>query len=493
MQGPVQRLEYDLTKHPESVRWLRPIALAFRRGEIKGRGKMAPNIAEAFGLNAHQGVVASALVKYGADTTATRVRDAHRALWREVMGQPAPPAGRRVPKVTQDDEGLHVVADHDPGLDPDVDYSAVATTPEALCAIAGVDLTKWRIVRARVNRWPTTLKGSDGEPRVVVNWQVRVDLEPIASALLTVPEVMDLAPVPPSTPSTGPTEVAVFLGDPQIGHRWSAMHHRLQPTHDPLALDVALQVCEKLQPDHVIFPGDNLDLAELSTKFPRAPSLWDTTQSALIECAWWLAQFRLACPNAQIWWLNGNHEGRLIRLLRERAPVLETLADVQDGNAALDLGRLMHFDKIGVKDVGPYPEGELWLFDGAMRYHHGTTVGARGGLSVSKVLGVASTSEAFGHVHRLELASRTVHGAEGARVLTALTPGCLCSVTGDTPGVSSRPDWQQGVAVTTWDRETGDLAHELVRIDKGRARLRGDLLVGREHGDALARATGLRV
>jgi hypothetical protein len=271
------------------------------------------------------------------------------------------------------------------------------------------------------------------------------------------------------------------------------MTDRLLPTHDPGALDVALQVCQRLQPDHIVWPGDNLDFAELSTKFPRPPDMWNTTQAALISCAWWLGQFRSACPNARIHWLNGNHEARLLRLLRERAPVLETLGDVDDGNAALDLARLMHFDRLQVEDCGPYPDGELWLLGDQMRYHHGTKVGAKGGQTATRVLADAVASEAFGHVHRLEMACRTIHGPRGPKTLTALSPGCLCSVTGETPGVSTRPDWQQGVAVTSWRAEEQLLSHELVRIEQGKAVLRGEMLTGRSRAAELRSATGLRV
>ncbi len=462
--------------------WIRDLVEA--RDSIKSTD--VPYLRDRFGWAYNRALVARALLLHGADSTSAKVSDSHRAEWRRLTAGD-PDIEVDAPKVEQDGDGLHVSYG---GLAPTEHRSDLVTNPEEMCEVAGVDLDRWRIVRSKVNRWTTTLKGNDGEPRVVVNWQVKVDLEPVASILLKVPEVMGIE-VPPAVPvKSSPDGVAVFLGDPQVGHRWSEGHHKLMPTHDPLAMDLALQVCEKLQPDYIIFPGDNLDLAELSTKFPRAPGLWDTTQSALIECAWWLGQFRAACPNAQIYWLNGNHEGRLARLLRERAPVLETLADVHDGNMALDLGKLMHFEQLGVIDVGPYPDGELWLFDGMMRYHHGTKVGAKGGQTATKVLADATSSEAFGHVHRLEMASRTVHGAHGPRVLTALSPGCLCSVTGATPGVTSRPDWQQGVAITT--SEDGRLDHELIRFDSGVGRLRGELLKARDRGDALARATRLR-
>jgi len=466
--------------------WLTSVADAQRQDNILDY--TVQGLRDQFGFSYNRAAIAAALLREGIYTTVTRVTEGHKRAWAALVREAVTPQDLN-PSVDQDGEGLHVTYG---GLD-DTSRSGLVTNPEEMCEVAGIDLEKWRVVHAKSNRWTTTLKGNDGEPRVVVNWQVKVDLEPIASALLRVPDVMVDVRTLPAQPLDTTREVAVFLGDPQIGHRWSDMHQQLLPTHDRKAMDLALQVCENLQPDYVIWPGDNLDLAELSTKFPRAPGLWDTTQSALIECTWWLKAFRQACPNAHIYWLNGNHEGRLVRLLRERAPILETLADVEDGNKALNLGRLMHFDKLGVEDVGPYPEGELWLFDGQMRYHHGTKVRPKGGQTVASVLPGAVASEAFGHIHRLERAQKTIHGPLGPRVVDALTPGCLCSVTGDTPGASPRPDWQQGVLVTTKYADAALLDHELVSIERGRCAFRGEVLLARDVEDALQEATGLRV
>jgi hypothetical protein len=466
--------------------WLRDVAEAYITDSIKDYTVLG--LRERFGFSHNRAVVAAALLREGIYTTNSRVCEGHKRAWAKFVRDEVKPEDLN-PKVDQDGDGLHLSY----GGINDTSRSELVTNPEEMCRVANIDLEKWRVVRAKSNRWTTTLKGNDGEPRVVVNWQVKVDLEPIASALLRIPMIMEDVRLEPGERIVGDKEIAVFLGDPQIGHRWSDNHHRLLPTHDRKAMDLALQVCEQLQPDHIIFPGDNLDLAELSTKFPRAPGLWDTTQSALIECAWWLREFRNACPGSRIHWLNGNHEERLVRLLRERAPILETLADVEDGNAALDLGRLMHFAKLGVEDVGPYPEAELWLFDGQMRYHHGTTVKAKGGQTVSAVLAGATASEAFGHIHRQERAQKTIHGPLGPRVVDAISPGCLCSVTGDTPGVSSRPDWQQGVLVTTNYKDTSLLDHELVSIERGRCAFRGTVLLARDVKDVLAEATGLRM
>ncbi len=54
--------------------------------------------------------------------------------------------------------------------------SAVRTVEDAI-AKGGIDLKIWRVDRSKVNSWPTTMKGKDGDPVTVNNWQVTVWLK----------------------------------------------------------------------------------------------------------------------------------------------------------------------------------------------------------------------------------------------------------------------------------------------------------------------------
>lgn len=472
--------------------WLDAAHAAHVAGELDGL--RSDQIADLLGVSARKGMIAWALCKDGIGTKASRVRGNHRARWASLSGDAPPvdgqPADPSAPAVEIDDGGMHITATGTEPRDP----LQLVTNPESMCSAAGVDLKAWRIVRSKVNRWTTTLKGPDGEPRIVVNWQVKVDLEPLASELLTVPPLM-LCPAPKRVPSadTGRPEVAVFPGDMQIGFA-RTRDGRLTATHDPDAIDVFLQVCERLQPDHIVLGGDNLDLPELSTKYPRPPGMWDTTQAALVAMAYYLGRMRTACPNARIHWLDGNHEERLTRLVRERAPILETLADVDTDEPALDLGRLMHFDRAGVEYVGGYPSGILYLFDDLMCWIHGTQIGGKGGQTVTKLLATAThASVQQGHVHRLEYGYKTIHTASGPVVIGAGSSGCLCDVEGKTPGVSARPDWQQGVLVNTYYPDRKYIATEPVLIRRGFAVFRGEPLTAGHDAEAMRRATGLKV
>ena len=68
---------------------------------------------------------------------------------------------------------------------------------------------------------------------------------------------------------------------------------------------------------------------------------------------------------------------------------------------------------------------------------------------------------------------RTLWGPDGARYITAASPGALCLNTGAVPAARSRVDWQQGVGIIT---RVGDRAfHEVHAILDGVALIDGAL------------------
>ena len=58
----------------------------------------------------------------------------------------------------------------------------------------------------------------------------------------------------------------------------------------------------------------------------------------------------------------------------------------------------------------------------------------------------------------------------------ALSPGCLCRVDGAVPGVTLRPDWQQGWGWLARDSERGQVYGAAVPIVEGRTVYRSGLI-----------------
>jgi hypothetical protein len=285
-----------------------------------------------------------------------------------VVPKPKPTRSPRV-ETKNGPEGTLQVSARGQGLVKNVDD---------LARVAEIDLEEWRVADHSVNTWTTPLKGEDGRPSIVRNWQVKARLE----RRLIDPDVVGVRytgpPAPRVVPDIEPAErTALLVPDSQHGFMWGENRRELLPMHDMGACDAVTQVAAAMQPDDIVLLGDMLDLAEWSTRFPRPMALLDTSQAALYALHYWLAELRAACPSARIVYLEGNHEARIGRLLVERAAHVEGLRAVGDDRAALSLARLLALDQLGIEYVEPY--GEAAYLSPRVRLTHGDKVRSGGG------------------------------------------------------------------------------------------------------------------
>jgi predicted MPP superfamily phosphohydrolase len=86
----------------------------------------------------------------------------------------------------------------------------------------------------------------------------------------------------------------------------------------------------RLQPDIIVFNGDIFDLYEFSN-FDKDPRELKIKERFEFVKNTFFKQIREACPNAQIDFIMGNHEFRLLRHIADRSPNLRVLlSDVMD-------------------------------------------------------------------------------------------------------------------------------------------------------------------
>jgi hypothetical protein len=270
---------------------------------------------------------------------------------------------------------------------------------------------------------------------------------------------------------------AMTLPDIQIGYyvdRTGALH----PTHDESALDVVLQLIRFVRPDRIIMHGDNLDLPELS-KYRLSPMFIRTTQATVDRAGLWAAEVRGAAgPDAEIEWLAGNHEERLVNYLLDNAKAAFGLRRAMEpkGWPVLSVPNLCRLDDHAITFLPGYPANEAWIND-RLRVIHGHVV-ASGGSTAHKYLAQERVSTVFGHVHRREWAERTRRNRSSDQTILAMSPGCLCRTDGKVPStkggidldglpLSSTEDWQQGVAVFTYEDGNGRFVPEQVPILDG--------------------------
>lgn len=336
----------------------------------------------------------------------------------------------------------------------------------------------------RISLYQSLTKNTEGEAEI--HDLVGVQLSPAWEDGPQWPVVQPAAPTiirpTKARPVARDTRVTVILPDPQIGFR--RLDDELIPTHDPTAIDVALEITAAARPDAIVNLGDTLDLPEWSSKFVVKPEFVLTTQPTIDTAHAFLARQRALAPDAEIVMLGGNHDKRLGDAITRNAMAALRLrrAQAPDEWPVLSVPNLLRLDDIGVTYVGAYPAGRWQICTGNGRVTPLFAVhGER--LDVVKVAKAERQSFVQGHIHRISLHTEVYEVRGRPETVVAFSPGCLCRVDGAVPSTKSGEDehgrpvtrwenWQQGLAVVT-ETTDGDWSVELVRIDHGRAVWRG--------------------
>jgi len=283
-------------------------------------------------------------------------------------------------------------------------------------------------------------------------------------------------------------KTAVVFPDTQIGFRKS--NGVMIPTHDPVAMNVALKVQEVVQHDTgvdvVVNLGDFLDLPEQG-RFAQEPEFARTTQMSLDFGHEFLSRQVCISPKAEHHLLEGNHDFRLEKYITANAAHAQGIrpANLPDSFPVMSVPYLLRLEDLNVHFAAGYPSAAVWLND-HIRCIHGYKHRSSGS-TADAVTKNERVSTIFGHVHRIEVQYRTQRDRHGPYRLFAATPGCLCDVTGSVPSyhsstdrsgsvVTQYEDWQQGVLVVHY-REDSNAHHlEMVPIQDGWAMFRGQII-----------------
>lgn len=133
---------------------------------------------------------------------------------------------------------------------------------------------------------------------------------------------------------------------------------------DPFVRRLFVETAKRVQPDCIFLNGDMIDLPEFG-KYDVDPRTWGPMK----RIGWlheFLADNRNAAPNAEIIYLEGNHENRLLRHLAEATPALKTiLADIH----GFDMPKLLGLDKYEVNYIGK-ADLRAWTNRDAMKELH---------------------------------------------------------------------------------------------------------------------------
>jgi predicted phosphodiesterase len=345
------------------------------------------------------------------------------------------------------------------------------------------------VEKVRISEWQGITKNEEGEAEIHDLGGISVVLNPAWAEGPKWPVVQQAAPITIKPVASQKKverdfKVCVIFPDPQIGFRMYD-DGEIDPFHDEDAMTVALKVAKDMKPDKIVNLGDYLDFAEFG-KYEQEPAFAKTTQLALDRGHKFLCQQRAIAPDAEMVLLEGNHDRRLQKALTTNTAAALHIkrAELPDDWPVNSVPFLLRLDEphLNVQYIGGYPAGIYWVNEN-LACIHGHTVRSRGS-TAKAVVDDERTSVIHGHIHRIELHHKTRRTFEGAKQSLAASPGCLCRTDGAVPSVKGstdphgRPinaveDWQQGMAVVTYEPGNGNFNVELIPISRGEAIFRG--------------------
>jgi len=283
---------------------------------------------------------------------------------------------------------------------------------------------------------------------------------------------MTIKPSTITKPKKGKNDwkLAALLPDTQIGYRVYEDGTVIE-FHSEKAIDIALQIInyahQQFGVDTVVNLGDTLDLPAQS-RHHQEIAFQNSTNLAIQRGYEYLAAQRATVPDAEIVFLEGNHDCRIYKYLAENAPAVSNMR--QAGTTPSDwpvnsLPHLLRMDELNIKYASGYPAGEYWLNEN-LRCIHGDRVNSAGSTAMKYINSNHHVSVIYGHIHRIEMMYHTNHTSNGPARNAAFSPGCLCRVDGSVPSVkggitpNEKPvkyweNWQQGVGFA-WYKDTGE-------------------------------------
>ena len=215
------------------------------------------------------------------------------------------------------------------------------------------------------------------------------------------------------------------------------------PFQDDAAVRSFVKYCKEKQPEVVVLNGDVLDMFMLSrfTKGEGRNPLEEMTM-----CQGFLDSLRKAVPNADIYYVIGNHENRLEKYVLTKAPDLASLIE--------DVFTLIKTSDYNVRGCASV------TFNDNFVCKHGTYIGNKSGLSAIKEMENSYMSGATGHVHR----GIVYRARKAGRKFVWIETGCLCSLN---PEYCILPNWCQGFATVEFKNGKVYKA-KFLEIEKGK-------------------------
>jgi predicted phosphodiesterase len=230
------------------------------------------------------------------------------------------------------------------------------------------------------------------------------------------------------------------------------------PHQDQKAIELALKIFYMLggaeNPENeIILYGDVAELASC-TSHPQDPDLVTNLKAEVRAVQKLLKFFESRFPNNKLVYIEGNHEYRFHRYLRDKAPALFGITEFD---------KLLGLDGRKNWTYVPYGHKQKYCPLGTDIFIKHEPEGS----SAKAALNNASVSHLYGHTHRIDHFTKT--RLDGQRIFAG-SPGCLIDVNAKIFNYQKRnSQWRQGFHLIFKDPESGRYWIDLVEINDGKA------------------------
>lgn len=229
------------------------------------------------------------------------------------------------------------------------------------------------------------------------------------------------------------------------------------PYQDDAAVDCAFAAIEDQQPDTIIINGDMVDFFSIS-KWERDPRRKLMLSDELVAARALLRRLRSIAPDAEIIYVQGNHEMRLELYIQKAAPELAYLNE-------LTIEELLRLDELGIRyERGRRNTKTAYVNYGGVLVGHFDAVAQQAGYTATRLMNKYRQPIVQAHVHRLALVPFT--NPLDNSVMWGAECGCLADLGAE---YVDAPNWQQGFVVATLYGGETKATLQLVPIQSGTA------------------------
>lgn len=298
-----------------------------------------------------------------------------------------------------------------------VKLSARSGDPRTLLVEAGLDPAEWQIEEIEYGSKGTNVTAT---PRIVRG--------PVLSHTLQI-----IRAVKDPSPKT------IIVSDHQI------------PKHDRTFHRLFLAYLALVKPWRLGILGDALDNASTSRHLDAA--VRESLSETITEGHAVFADYREACGSeTEMWYIPGNHEHNLTKTLLSKVPMLFGVRAWGAKYPAMSIPGLLGLEELDIEwigdlDANEYPLARVEVAPNCFAYH-GWNARKMPGASALSAIEHVDYSFIQGHTHRLATVRKTIHTADGLRILYAVENGTMCQIIGGL-GWTNNPDWQNGFTEIT--------------------------------------------